>query len=104
MHATDQASFNAGIVMSLKKEMEEATGSLYTERDQVKEDAMECFNRHGRPTDSCIDVFDESKILGGRRESNRRMPMISGMYLCHACPYVHGYVIPAVRHAKGYDR
>lgn len=103
IYATDQASFNQGIVMSLKKEMEEATGALYTERDQVKEDAMECFNRHHRPTTGCVDVFSEAKLLGGH-ESNKRMPMNDRMYLCHACPFVHGYVIPKVRSAKGYDR
>ena len=98
---TDQESFNSGIVMSLKKEMEDATGQMYTERDQVKEDAMACFNAHHRPTDGCMDVFSESKLLGGH-ESNKRIPVNDRMFLCHACPFVHGYVIPDVRHKKGY--
>lgn len=103
IYATDQQSFNAGIVMSLKKEMEEAHQTAYTERDQVKEDALACFEKHNRPTDGCMDVFSEAKLLGGH-ESNKRMPMNDRMYLCHACPFVHGYVIPKVRSAKGYDR
>jgi hypothetical protein len=101
IYATDQATFAAGFAASLKKELEEATHTLYTERDQVKEDAMQCFNEHHRPTDGCMDVFSEAKLLGGH-ESNRRMPMDQRMYLCHACPFVHGYVIPDVRHKKGY--
>ena len=101
LYSTDQETFNAGFAAQLKKEMEEATHNLYTERDQIKEDAIECFNRHGRPQDRCIDVFSESKVLGGH-ESNRRMNPKDRMYLCHACPFVHGYVIPDVRHKKGY--
>jgi hypothetical protein len=103
LYATDQATFEAGFKAKLKHEIEEATNTLYAERDQVKEDAIECFNRHGRPTDSCADVFSPAKLLGGH-ESNRHMPMSQRMYLCHACPYVHGYVIPQVRHKKGYYR
>src|SRR5262252_214666 len=101
LYAADNEAFAAGFSASLKKELEEATSSLYTERDQIKEDAIKCFNQHGRPTTGCVDVFSESKLLGGH-ESNRRMPMNERMYLCHACPFVHGYVIPDVRWKKGY--
>jgi hypothetical protein len=103
IYATDQASLDAGFATHLKKELEQAQGTFYSERDQVKEDAMKCFNEHNRPTDGCIDVFSESKILGGH-ESNKRMHPKHRMYLCHACPFVHGYVIPDVRHKKGMYR
>jgi len=103
LYATDQASFNAGFIASMKKEIEEAHQASYSERDQVKEDAMECFNRHHRPTTGCMDVFSEAKLLGGH-ESNKRMPVNDRMYLCHACPFVHGYVIPDVRARKGMYR
>src|SRR5436305_2047240 len=103
IYSTDQASLAAGFQASPKKELEQAHRTFYTERDQVKEDAMACFNAHHRPTTGCVDVFSESKVLGGH-ESNARIRPSDRMFLCHACPFVHGYVIPDVRHKKGYDR
>ena len=101
LYAADGEAFAAGFMASLKKELKDSHGGMYSERDELKDDAMKCFNEHHRPTSSCIDVFDESKIIGGHL-SNKHMKKSDKMYLCHACPFVHGYVIPDVRHKKGY--
>lgn len=100
LYSADGEAFAAGFMASLKKEIHEATGNMYAERDELKDDALKCFEAHHRPKDSCIDVFDESKIIGGH-ESNKHMKPKDKMYLCHACPFVHGYVIPDVRYKKG---
>lgn len=100
---TDQQTWQAAdVVATLKKELGEAMGSLYKERDELKDDAMACFEQHHRPKTSCPDVFSESKLIGNHI-SNKHIKPDQRMYMCHACPYVHGFVIPAARHAKGYD-
>jgi hypothetical protein len=100
---TDQQTWNsADVVATLKKEYGDVMASMYKERDELKDDALECFEKHQRPTTSCPDVFTEAKVIGSH-ESNKHMPPDKRMYMCHACPYVHGYVVPKVRHEKGYD-
>ena len=66
----------------------------------MKEDALACFNEHHRPTDSCIDVFSEKKLVGNL-DSYKRMAPNDRMFLCHLCPYVHGYVVPKIRAQRG---
>jgi hypothetical protein len=83
-------------------ELSQLNGAMYTERDQLKEDALKCFGDHHRPKDTCPDVFSDSKLVGNH-ESNKNVPKDQRMYLCHLCPFVHGVVIPQVRHAKGFD-
>jgi hypothetical protein len=91
------------VVKQLGAEMSQLNGVMYTERDQLKEDALKCYGEHHRPQDRCPDVFSDSKVIGNH-ESNRNIPKDDRMYLCHLCPFVHGYVIPTIRHKKGYDR
>ena len=102
----DQITWDAeNIVRKTQNDLQEAHGRMYTERDELKDDAMACFNRHGRPKDSCTDVFSESKVIGGGHDSNKVSQFIAPndrMFLCHLCPFVHGYVIPNVRARKGY--
>jgi hypothetical protein len=96
----DQLSWDAtDVVMHLQQSMREATGNAYAERDELKDEAMKCFEAHHRPSDACPDVFSEAKQLGGH-ESNKHMPPNDRLYLCHLCPFVHGYVIPEVRRRK----
>lgn len=98
---TDQATWNAtDVVATVKKELKENQGRAYVERDELKDDAMRCFKDHGRPSETCSDVFSEAKTIGGH-ESNAHMAPNERMYLCHACPFVHGYVIPKTRDAQG---
>jgi|SRR5580765_3820965 len=91
------------VVSTVKRDMLEQTGKFYTERDELKDDALACFEKHGRPKDSCPDVFSDAKLIGGH-ESNRRMRPDDRLFLCHLCPFVHGYVVPTIRRKKGMDR
>lgn len=67
---------------------------LRGERDQLKADALECYNDHGRPTYGigygigCPDYMSEKKIIGPKKKG---VPKEEQMYLCHFCP-VHSYV------------
>ena len=97
----DQLTWQATDVMTtVKKELMGTTGRIYQERDELKADALACFEEHHRPKDSCPDVFSEPKVIGNH-ESNKRMKKNDRLFLCHLCPFVHGYVIPQVRKKKG---
>lgn len=96
----DQLAWDTGKVMEMAKgSMLGETGKMYQERDELKDEAFACFIEHRRPSDSCPDVFTESKLIGNH-ESNKHIQPDQKMYLCHLCPYVHGMVLPQVRAVK----
>lgn len=64
-------------------------------RDELKVDALKCYDRHGR-TPLCNDYESDSKIIGRKIG----VPKDKRQYLCYYCP-VHSKVIESVRHAKG---
>jgi hypothetical protein len=99
--AIDQLTWDTGRVMEMAKgSMKNATGEMYIERDELKDDAFNCFIQHHRPSTSCPDVFTEAKVIGNH-ESNRLMKDPNDkMYLCHLCPFVHGMVMPQARAVK----
>jgi len=68
-------------------------------RDDIKVEALKCFNRHNRPSNGCIDYEDESKTIGRKVG----VPKDSRQYLCHYCP-AQEHVTHLKRLAKGmYD-
>jgi len=91
------------VVAQIKEGMSKDHGVMYAERDQLKDDALKCYGEHHRPKTSCIDVFSESKLIGSK-ESRHHLAPDERMYLCHLCPFVHGYVVPQIRLKRGdYD-
>lgn len=69
-------------------------------RDNISEDAMGCFRKHGRPTDGCIDFRDGSKKL----PSPTGKGVNTNVYLCDFCPVMHGTVLPELRSRHGLDK
>jgi hypothetical protein len=66
-------------------------------RDELKTEAIKCFNRHDRPKNGCIDWCDESKTVGRKVG----VPKDKRQYLCMYCPAADHYVHKA-RTIKGY--
>ena len=55
---------------------------LKENRENYKEDAMRCFNLHGRPKGGCIDWCQDSRAIGvtvGKAKEDKQ-------YLCYFCP------------------
>ncbi len=77
-------------------------GEFYAAKNTFAEDAMKCFNEHGRPKQGCIDYKDERKRLGNpTSEGWRQGPRV---YLCDFCP-IKTWVVTQQRSAAGmYDR
>ena len=68
-------------------------------RQDLKVEALSCFNRHNRPSAGCIDYEDSSKTIG----RTIGVPKEHRQYLCHYCPAT-SYVVHQNRKAKGmYD-
>ncbi len=65
-------------------------------RQDLKVEALNCFNRHNRPEGNCPDYEDDSKTIGRRIG----VPKENRQYLCHYCP-ASAYVIHKNRKAKG---
>lgn len=81
--------------------------SFYEARDTYKEDAAECYQRHGRPgydkgPFACVDYRDASKRLTDRHWKGRN-PSRDHVFLCEFCPY-SSVVMTRKRSAAGqYD-
>ena len=56
-------------------------------RDELKVDALRCFNRHNRPDRGCVDWCDESKTVGRKIG----VPKEKRQYLCMYCPAAEWY-------------
>lgn len=56
-------------------------------RDELKVDALRCFNRHNRPNTGCLDWCDESKTIGRKVG----VPKEKRQYLCMYCPAAEWY-------------
>lgn len=68
-------------------------------RDDLKVEALKCFNRHNRPSNGCPDYEDDSKTIGRKIG----VPKEHRQYLCHYCP-AQEHVTHAIRKLKGmYD-
>lgn len=51
-------------------------------RDDLKLEALKCFDRHHRPQGDCPDWKDESKVIGYKQG----IPPEKRRYLCEYCP------------------
>ena len=56
-------------------------------RDELKVDAVKCFNAHNRPKQGCIDWCIESKTIGRKTG----VPVNKRQYLCMYCPAASFY-------------
>ncbi len=72
-------------VISLQSELMRTTQQVFDYRDDLREEAAQCFLRHHSPSypdRPCIDYRDDSKRVG-----RTRVPPKLQKYLCHFCPY-----------------
>ena len=67
---------------SVQKELLKNEWVVRELRDDLKVEALRCFNRHNRPANGCMDYEDESKTIGRKVG----IPKENRQYLCHYCP------------------
>jgi hypothetical protein len=71
----------------LKNKLAEQDVYIKDFRDELKVDALKCFNRHNRPTQGCIDWCTEGKTVGRKVG----VPPDKRQYLCMYCPAAQYY-------------
>ena len=69
-------------------------------RDELKVEALKCFNRHNRPKGGCQDWKDESKTIGRKIG----VPKDKRQYLCQYCPVSTFYQTKHFLDIGAYDR
>lgn len=81
---------------AMQKQMSDVGVFIRETRDDLKVEALKCFNKHNRPKGGCIDWEDKSKIIG-RKQGVAREDL---QYLCKFCP-VNSHVEFKDRQKKG---
>lgn len=77
----DRDLFERAAVETVKAVLAQQQHDVLVEfRDELKEDAVKCFNKHRRPT-ACVDYHASHKKLGGRGQKDDELA-----YLCTYCP------------------
>jgi hypothetical protein len=84
------------IETALKKELSDQDVFIKDFRDELKVDALKCYNRHNRPTGGCIDWCADDKTIGRKTG----VPKEHRQYLCMYCP-VGSYVAHEERKMLG---
>lgn len=88
-------------VEEIRKDLLKVNQEVYDYRDELREDAVKCHQRHNQPEAPgrpCIDYRAPSKLLGrsGGPQSERQA-------LCTYCPYTSSITVE-VRHRRGMYR
>lgn len=81
---------------ALKGELAEQDVYIRETRDDLKVQALKCFNQHNRPDGGCPDWCDESKTIGRKTG----VPPEHRQYICMYCP-VGAHVAHVERKALG---
>jgi hypothetical protein len=72
---------------ALKNELKEQDVYIKDFRDELKVDALKCFNRHSRPKQGCIDWCNDEKTIGRKVG----VPVEKRQYVCMYCPAAEYY-------------
>ncbi len=73
---------NLDLETALKGKLKEHDIVIKEMRDDLKVEALKCYNRHNRPQGGCSDWCDESKTIGRKTG----VPPAHRQYLCMYCP------------------
>lgn len=97
---SDKEASLMDVESALQKELKDINVFIRETRDDMKLDAVKCFNAHNRPAGGCPDWENDSKVIGRKIG----VPRSDWQYLCHFCPAAQHVVFKA-RQAKGmYDK
>ena len=92
----DDTASKLDMETEVKKELMKNEVEVREMRNDLKEDALKCFSKHGRPKADCLDYCSEEKTVGRKRG----VPKQHRQYLCLYCP-VQEYYQHKIRSAKG---
>jgi hypothetical protein len=107
--AVDQRTWDTmDVVTKIKDELERAHGTAYTESQEYRDAALQCYNAHGNPDlqSGCSDYMDDSKMIGQWNYKDDdgntvTIPPQFRQYLCFLCPYQQTYIQTELRRRRG---
>jgi hypothetical protein len=107
--AVDQNTWETmDVVTKIKDELERNHGTAYTESDEYKQGALQCYNAHGNPdlATGCPDYMSDEKMIGQWNYDDGdghkiTIPPQFRQYLCFMCPFQHAYVQVEIRRKRG---
>lgn len=93
----------ANEIETVRMGLEKATHSAWSFRDEFKEEAFSCWERHQRPDYQdgrrCSNYRDDAKLLG-----RKNMPKEHRIHLCDFCPYAESVRVEKRWRAGQYRR
>ena len=92
----DDTAAKLDMETEVKKELMKNEIEVREMRNDLKEDALKCVTKHGRPMADCLDYCGEDKTVGRKMG----VPKEHRQYLCFYCP-VQEYYQYKIRSAKG---
>lgn len=99
MRVDEKSAKELDIESEVQKKMAEQGVFIREVRDDLKLDALKCYNKHSRPQGGCMDWENKSKAIGrtyGIPEQDRQ-------YLCHLCPVASHVAFKQRQKAGAYD-
>jgi hypothetical protein len=85
---------------ALKNELQEQDVYIRDFRDELKVDALKCFNRHNRPNQGCIDWCNDDKTIGRKTGIQKE----KRQYVCMYCPAAEYYTHRQRKELGLYDK
>ena len=109
VYQVDQKTWDTmDIVTKIKEQLQKQTNEWYEEKDEYKEAALQCYNRHGNPDmeDGCPDYMDDDRRIGPATYDDGEghtitVPPKFRQYLCYICPFQQTYIQVELRRKKG---
>jgi len=109
VYAVDQKTWDTmDVVTKIQEQLQKQTNSWYEERDEYKEAAVQCYNRHGNPDldSGCPDYMDDDRRIGPATYDDGdgrviTVPPKFRQYLCYVCPFQQTYIQVELRRRRG---
>ena len=109
VYAIDQRTWDSmDMVTKIQEQLQKQTNQWYEERDEYREEALKCYNRHGNPDidSGCSDYMNDDRRIGPATYDDGdgrtiTVPPKYRQYLCYVCPFQQTYIQVELRRKRG---
>ena len=109
VYQVDQKTWDTmDIVTKIQDQLQAQTNQWYEERDEYRDAALQCYNRHGNPDiqTGCSDYLNDDRRIGPATYDDGdghtiTVPPKYRSYLCHVCPFQQAAIQVELRRRRG---
>ena len=109
VYQVDQKTWDTmDVVTKIQDQLKQQSDQWYEEKDEYKEAALQCYNRHGNPDmqDGCSDYLNDDRRIGPATYDDGEghtitVPPKYRQYLCYVCPFQQSAIQVELRRKKG---